>query len=131
MDVARHKTLTELRRLSTHSLKAIVSSTGNSTLINSFLDKSATFSNPPGRPIPHACCKSSQYCALLLLALPGRAWSEDGPVNHEHKPFETVNHMSSHLIASSNTLFRFRCVNAEHSKYLCARISLDTAKACS
>lgn len=37
----------------------------------------------------------------------------------------------THLIASSNTLFRFRCVNAEHSKYFTALISLDTCTACS
>lgn len=34
-------------------------------------------------------------------------------------------------IASSKTLFRLRWVSAEHSRYLCARISLATAKACS
>ena len=37
----------------------------------------------------------------------------------------------THLIASSKTLFRFLCVNAEHSRYLWARMSLDTASACS
>ena len=37
----------------------------------------------------------------------------------------------SYLIASSKTLFRFLCVSAEHSMYLCARISLATATACS
>jgi len=33
------------------------------------------------------------------------------------------------LIASSKTLFKFRCVRAEHSRYLCARISLATINA--
>lgn len=37
----------------------------------------------------------------------------------------------SHRIASSNTLFRFLCVNAEHSRYFTALISLATDKACS
>lgn len=36
-----------------------------------------------------------------------------------------------YLIASSKTLLRFRCVNAEHSRYLTALISLATARACS
>jgi len=35
----------------------------------------------------------------------------------------------TYLIASSNTLFKFRWVRAEHSKYLCARISFATIKA--
>ena len=35
------------------------------------------------------------------------------------------------LIASSNTLFRFLCVSAEHSRYLTARISFATCTACS
>ena len=34
-------------------------------------------------------------------------------------------------IASSKTLLRFLCVNAEHSRYLCARTSRDTWRACS
>lgn len=34
-------------------------------------------------------------------------------------------------MASSKTLFRFRCVSAEHSRYLTALISLATARACS
>lgn len=36
-----------------------------------------------------------------------------------------------HLIASSNTLLRLRCVNAEHSRYFCALISFATMTACS
>lgn len=38
---------------------------------------------------------------------------------------------NSHRMASSNTLFKFRCVRAEHSRYLCALISLATCTACS
>lgn len=34
-------------------------------------------------------------------------------------------------MASSKTLFKFRCVKAEHSRYFCALISLATARACS
>lgn len=34
-------------------------------------------------------------------------------------------------MASSNTLFRFRCVSAEHSRYFCALISFATITACS
>ncbi len=37
----------------------------------------------------------------------------------------------TYRIASSNTLLRFLCVSAEHSRYLCALISLDTWSACS
>jgi len=37
--------------------------------------------------------------------------------------------LSTALIASSKTLFKFRCVSAEHSKYLCALISFATIKA--
>lgn len=37
----------------------------------------------------------------------------------------------SYRIASSNTLFRFRCVNAEHSRYFWAFISFATWTACS
>jgi hypothetical protein len=37
----------------------------------------------------------------------------------------------TNLMASSNTLLRFRCVRAEHSKYLTALISFATASACS
>lgn len=37
----------------------------------------------------------------------------------------------AYRMASSKTLFRFRCVRAEHSRYLCALISLATPKACS
>ena len=37
----------------------------------------------------------------------------------------------AYLIASSNTLFRFLCVSAEHSRYLTALMSLATANACS
>ena len=33
------------------------------------------------------------------------------------------------LIASSNTLFKFRCVSAEHSRYLWALISFATTNA--
>lgn len=36
-----------------------------------------------------------------------------------------------YLIASSNTLFKFRCVNAEHSRYFTALISFATCTACS
>ncbi len=36
---------------------------------------------------------------------------------------------TTYLIASSNTLFKFLWVKAEHSKYLWARISLATIKA--
>lgn len=38
---------------------------------------------------------------------------------------------STDLIASSKTLLRLRCVNAEHSRYFTALISLATATACS
>lgn len=34
-----------------------------------------------------------------------------------------------YLIASSKTLFKFRCVNAEHSRYLCALMSFATINA--
>lgn len=37
----------------------------------------------------------------------------------------------AYRMASSNTLLRLRCVRAEHSRYLCARISFATARACS
>ena len=37
----------------------------------------------------------------------------------------------TYLIASSNTLLRFLCVRAEHSRYLTALISLATCTACS
>jgi len=37
----------------------------------------------------------------------------------------------TYLIASSNTLLRFLCVRAEHSRYLTALISLATWTACS
>ena len=39
--------------------------------------------------------------------------------------------LNTHLIASSNTLFRFRCVSAEHSRYFTALISFATCTACS
>lgn len=38
---------------------------------------------------------------------------------------------TTHRIASSKTLFKFRCVSAEHSKYFWALISLATMTACS
>lgn len=41
------------------------------------------------------------------------------------------NFKMTYRIASSKTLFRLRCVSAEHSRYLCARISLATDSACS
>ena len=37
----------------------------------------------------------------------------------------------TYRIASSNTLFKFLCVSAEHSRYFCALISLATMTACS
>lgn len=38
---------------------------------------------------------------------------------------------TTYLIASSNTLFKFLCVNAEHSRYLTALISFAITTACS
>jgi len=38
--------------------------------------------------------------------------------------------LRTYRIASSNTLFKFRCVRAEHSKYFWALISLATMTAC-
>jgi hypothetical protein len=49
------------------------------------------------------------------------------PVSGSHG---LVGHLTN-LMASSNTLLRFRCVRAEHSKYLTALISFATASACS
>lgn len=46
-------------------------------------------------------------------------------------PGDWTDKEGAYRIASSNTLFRFRCVSAEHSRYLCARISLATVRACS
>jgi hypothetical protein len=39
------------------------------------------------------------------------------------------NRWKADLMASSNTLFKFRCVSAEHSRYLWALISFATIKA--
>src|ERR1700722_1293255 len=49
------------------------------------------------------------------------------PVSGSHG---LMGHLTN-LMASSNTLLRFRCVRAEHSKYLTALISFATASACS
>ena len=50
---------------------------------------------------------------------------------NEALSYEVVGRAVTYRMASSKTLFRLRWVRAEHSRYLCARISLATANACS
>lgn len=65
-----------------------------------------------------------------------QTWQRDGGSEQPWKHISTSAHSGipcrgPYRIASSNTLFRLRCVSAEHSRYLCARISLATPSACS
>lgn len=78
--------------------------------------------------------------AFASLGLGGGSWAYYGSVGREkvlanvtrvHFTRRKAADESTYLIASSNTLFRFRCVRAEHSRYLTALISLATCTACS
>lgn len=60
-----------------------------------------------------ACCCGLRTALVLVSSLSTYSVKEKG----------------SYRIASSNTLFKFLWVRAEHSKYLCARISLATTLA--
>jgi hypothetical protein len=81
--------------------------------------------------IPPASDPSSHDNAIFLdflCALLGTR-AEDGAVVALARHRERL--QKTYRIASSNTLFKFRCVSAEHSRYFCALISLATMTACS
>lgn len=65
----------------------------------------------------------------LLLLRSDRARVQDGTNFRLAISLDTLALKNPHRIASSKTLFRFLCVRAEHSRYLCALISLAQTKA--
>lgn len=77
------------------------------------------------------CIAVLQDDTLLLLWLTLlRPWAQDSTVRDKSvsKLLTSLEHIT-YRIASSKTLFRFLCVRAEHSRYLCARISFATISA--
>src|SRR5438045_1980454 len=72
-----------------------------------------------------------RFCALqndalsLLLVLRLRARTENGS-GRVSAVTRQVFWPVAYRMASSKTLFNFRCVKAEHSRYFCALISLAT-----
>ena len=84
--------------------------------------------------------ESKNVASWFLPALSGWPRVQYGSVVMVSSIFEMSCHLlqqqhpdfgSAYLMASSNTLFKFLCVKAEHSKYLTALISFATESACS
>ena len=68
---------------------------------------------------------SGQLCIVILATYSN---ADQKPLRLAHAAGD-LGQGATYLIASSNTLFKFLWVKAEHSKYLWARISLATIKA--
>jgi hypothetical protein len=68
---------------------------------------------------------SGQLCIVILATYSN---ADQKPLRLTHAAGD-LGQGATYLIASSNTLFKFLWVKAEHSKYLWARISLATIKA--